>query len=170
MVDTFVFFSSILAIFCFFTVGFNSFSSASSSLLSDADENELKPPGKKQKIADSDGKTNKFIPLNGPVASTLHTLLQWEARLPSLHETEKRLTLAEVLNGADKETVEFQTDDKICIALYIPTGSTIDGYRLLKNGTILEVTVLTHKLMWEPNGIHLSLQESTVIQDGYNSN
>ena len=74
------------------------------------------------------------------------------------------------MSGADQETVEFQTDDKICIGLYVPTGSTIDGYRLLKNGTILEVTVLTHKLMWEPNGIHLSLQESTEIQDDYDSN
>ena len=78
--------------------------------------------------------------------------------------------MAEVWNGANKVTVEFQTNDKICISLYVPTGSTIDGYQLLKNGTILEVTVLTHKLMWEPNGIQLSLQESTAIQDGYDSN
>ena len=136
----------------------------------EAGENELKPIVKKQKIFVTDGKTNKVLPSNGPVASSLHTLLQWEARLPSLQETEKKLTLADVWNKADsKETVEFQTDDKVCIGLYVPTGSTIDGYRLLKNGTILEVTVLTHKLMWEPNGIQLSLQESTSIQDGYDS-
>ena len=135
-----------------------------------AHENELKPPVKKQKIVAIDGNNLKCLPSNGPVVSTLHTLLQWEARIPSLNETEQKLTLAAVLNGANQETVEFQTDDKICIGLYVPTGSSIDGYRLLKNGTILEVTVLTHKLMWEPNGIHLSLQESTEIQDGYDSN
>ena len=54
-------------------------------------ENELKPIVKKQKIFVTDGKTHKVLPSNGPVASSLHTLLQWEARLPSLQETEKSL-------------------------------------------------------------------------------
>ena len=32
------------------------------------------------------------------------------------------------------------------------------------------MTVLTHKLMWEPNSIQLALQESTAIQNSYDSN
>ena len=111
---------------------------ASKSKEDDVDKNELKPPGEKQKIADIDVEKQKCLPYNGPVASTLHTLLQWEARLPSLDETEKKLTLAEVMNGADKETVEFQTDNKICIGLYVPTRSTVEGYCLLKMGLYLK--------------------------------
>ena len=95
---------------------------ASESKDEEDNENELKPLVKKRKIVVTDGNTEKVLPSNGPVASTLHTLLQWEARLPSVQETERKLTLADVWNKADsKETVEFQTDDKICIGLYVPT-------------------------------------------------
>ena len=106
--------------------------------------NTLKP------IDRATGIQHTTLKVNGPVASTLHTLLQWEAKLPSAREGDKRITIDDLLgsrSGSDSEQVEFQTDDKMCVALYVPTGSTVDSYRLLKNGKVLEITIFTHKLM-----------------------
>lgn len=104
-------------------------------------------------------------------ATTVHTLLQWEAKLPSQQEDVRELTMDDLLSGdtSDEDHVEFQTDDKICVTFYVPTGATVDSFCLLKNGTILEITILTHKLMWDPKAIHLTTKQSTAIPDHYHS-
>ena len=128
--------------------------------------NTLKP------IDRATGIQHTTLKVNGPVASTLHTLLQWEAKLPSAREGDKRITIDDLLGsggGSDSEQVEFQTDDKMCVALYVPTGSTVDSYRLLKNGKVLEITIFTHKLMWDPKAIHLTTEQTQVIQEPFDS-
>jgi len=75
----------------------------------------------------------------------------------------------DLFHSDDDEKVEFETDDKICVVLYVPTGAVVDSYRLTRNGTLLEITLLTHKLMWDPKAIHLTIEQTNEIQDKFDS-
>ena len=133
--------------------------------------NEIKPRMSEVVKVESSRPTKPAAKMSGPVASTVQTLLQWEAKLPSQQEDDRELTMEDLLSGntSDEEHVEFQTDDKICVTFYVPTGATVDSFCLLKNGTILDITILTHKLMWDLKAIHLTTEQSAAIPEHYHS-
>ena len=68
------------------------------------------PP--KVKIAAVSTKSRPGIktPPNGSVVSTLHTLLQWEAKLPNEKEEESEIKMDDLFQSDDDEKVEFETD------------------------------------------------------------